>query len=139
MKISLQMGNIFEMYVTEYKRLGFGLVYRGYSKTFIKILSSSAFFFPIYDMVREQNYHPVVSSLISAIISTTLMQPIDYLKTRHIAGLQLYQGFNPLIYYKGLSLNLARIVPHFIIMMCFIDKCENMIHSQNMLKIDENE
>jgi len=49
------------------------------------------------------------------------MHPVDYLKTRHMAGLNLYSGWNPLIYYRGLSINLMRIVPHFMITMGVIE------------------
>ena len=69
----------------------------------------------------------ISASFMSAIISTTIMHPIDYLKTRHIYGLPLYSGFNPFNYYKGLALNLARIVPHFVITMTTIDTLTNAV------------
>ena len=95
--------------------------YKGYSKTFSKIALSSALFFPINDIIKENtNYNSFVTGFVSASISTIIMHPIDYLKTRHVAGLKLYES-NVLIYYKGLSLNLLRIVPHFSIVMGVIE------------------
>lgn len=95
------------------------VLYRGYSKTFSKILVSSSLFLPLYDTLNKY-YNPMLASFGSAIISTCIMHPIDYLKTRHIYGLPLYSGINPISYYKGIGLNLARIVPHFTIMMTMI-------------------
>jgi len=103
------------------KKEGFGIFYRGYSKSFAKVICASSLFLPLFDMIKEQNYNPVVASSVSAVISTTAMQPLDYLKTRHIAGNVLFQGWNPRPYYKGLSLNLLRVVPHFVITMTLID------------------
>ena len=131
MKVSLQMGNSFSSYMSEFRQLGAKLIYRGYSKTFIKVLSSAAFFLPIYDIIRSKQYNPFVSAFLSAVISTTIMHPVDYLKTRHIANLPLFHGYNPITYYKGYSLNLARIVPHFILMMYFIDRFERLVLKHN--------
>lgn len=100
------------------------ILYRGYSKTFSKILVSSSLFMPLYDTLNQYN-NPMLASFGSAVISTTIMHPIDFLKTRHIYGLPLYVGINPLYYYKGIGLNLARIVPHFTIMMTFISYLTN--------------
>jgi hypothetical protein len=107
----------------EFKKIGPFLLYRGYSKTFAKIAISSSMFFPIYDNVKERVDNHIIASMTSGVISATIMHPVDYLKTRHMAGLPLYQGFNPLIYYKGLTLNLMRIVPHFMITMSIIEFC----------------
>jgi len=100
---------------------GLKIFYRGYSKTFTKITISSSCFFPIYDTINEKIKNPVIASTLSGFISAIIMHPADYLKTRHISGKPLYQGLNPMIYYKGLSLNLLRIVPHFMITMSLIE------------------
>ncbi|BCS82713.1 mitochondrial carrier-like protein [Cotonvirus japonicus] len=117
-KIHLQMNSSFKH---QFKIDGLKLFYKGYSKTFGKTFISSCLFLPVYDKLNENLKNSFTASMLSAIISTTTMQPLDYLKTRHIYGLPLYQGFNPKIYYKGLSLNLMRVVPHFVIVMTTID------------------
>lgn len=96
-------------------------LYRGYSKTFSKVLCSSGFFFPLYDYFKHTTNNTFIASILSSITSTLLMHPIDYLKTRHIYGQSLFSGWNPISYYKGLSLNLMRIVPHFTIVMSSIN------------------
>ena len=99
----------------------FKMYYRGYSKTFAKIAISSSLFFPLYDTFREHIRNPTLSAMASSTVATVLIHPVDYLKTRHMAGLSLYNGFNPITYYRGICLNLARIVPHFMITMSIIE------------------
>ncbi len=123
-KIFMQMDQAF---LHELKLVGPKLFYRGYSKSFIKTTIGSALFFPLNDFAKSKTNSPFYGSMISAVISTLVMHPIDYLKTRHISGLSLYQGWDFRIYYKGLSLNLARIVPHFVIMMTLLDVFSSMI------------
>lgn len=109
----------------EFKNHGFKLLYRGYSKSFSKTCIGSSLFFPVYDYANNKFNSPLYASLFSAVISTLIIHPVDYLKTRHVYGLPIYQGWHPSIYYKGLSLNLMRIVPHFMIVMTTIDYLNN--------------
>lgn len=109
-KVHLQMGKKFD-----------GKIYRGYSKTFLKIAISSSIFFPLYDTIKDKINNPYLSAGCSGVLACVLMHPVDYLKTRHMAGLKLYEGLNPMIYFRGLSINLMRIVPHFVITMGVIE------------------
>ena len=101
------------------------ILYRGYSKSFIKSSLSCSIFVPLYDTLRIHNENKIINSVVSASIATLIIHPIDYLKTQHIAGLPLYNGFNPINYYRGLTLNMTRIVPHFVITMYCIEKLSN--------------
>ena len=100
------------------------VLYRGYSKTFFKAALGSCLFFPLYDFYYKKTENSLIAGFGSAVTSTTIMQPMDYLKTRHMYGQKLYHGWNSYYtlkpYYKGLTLNLARIVPHFMITMYVI-------------------
>jgi hypothetical protein len=99
--------------------------YKGYSKSLLKVIVGSACFFPIYetskDLLKEYKLErrktAFLSGILTAIVSTTIMQPLDYMKTRHISGLS-FRGGN---YYAGYLPNLFRIVPHFTITMFIID------------------
>jgi len=137
-KIHQQMNTKF---IPELKNHGIKLFYRGYSKTFSKIALSSTFFFPLYDTFYEKFKSPTKSALLTSILVTFIMHPIDYLKTRHIYNLPLYNELKPKIItktifnknvkvfiiplYKGIIINLLRIVPHFIITMNVIDYLKN--------------
>lgn len=119
LKIHAQMHKPF---VPELRVVGPTLFYRGYSKTAVKSLIGSSCFFPIYDTVYQHTDNPVHSAFVSAVASTTIMQPMDYMKTRHIYGQSYFSGWNPRPYFKGLTLNMARVVPHFVITMTLIEK-----------------
>lgn len=120
--------------------------YRGYSKSLSKVIIGSSLFFPIHEKINEilnnkdknNEWNLFISAGLSAIISTTIMQPLDYLKIRHVyeGNKHIYSGLNsnkgylikyikfiPILY-KGYSINLLRIVPHFIITMTMIKYVE---------------
>lgn len=96
-KIYKQMGNVF---LDDLMIVGPKLFYRGYSKSFVKTCVGSALFFPLNDFAKSKTNSTFCGCMISAIISTSIMHPIDYLKTRHISGSPLYLGFHHRIYYK---------------------------------------
>lgn len=118
-------------FFNEVRMYGPKLFFRGYSKSLIKSITSTSLFFPLHDYYMDyfkQKYknkqkieYILLSSFMSAFSSTCIIQPIDYLQTRHIYGKSLYEGFNPLIYYRGLTLNLLRIVPRFMLTMTIMD------------------
>jgi hypothetical protein len=112
------------------------MFYRGYSKSLTKVIVGSSLYFPIYDFTKkninkrllvDNSLTSLLSSMTSAIISTIILQPIDYIKVRNIAGLPWYQGLNPLKYLRGSSLNLLRVVPHFMITMTLTEKFHTLL------------
>lgn len=108
------------------------LMYRGYTKTISKSLVGSVLFLPIYDVVKEYSHNSFISGISSAVISSTIIHPLDLLKTRHMFGQSLIpSNWKPIsiikFYYRGLALNLMRIVPHFTIMMSTIDFVYNKL------------
>lgn len=134
--------------ISEFKSSGSAFFYRGYSKTFLKTFISSSFFYPLYDYIKNKYDNPHLASGLAALTATMFMHPFDYIKTRHIAGEKWFHGYsyydmrpyykglnvnllrvlphsiitiNLQQYYKGLSLNLLRVVPHFIITMNLIE------------------
>ena len=118
-KIHLQMSTAI---IPEVRKFGLTIFYRGYSKALNKVCVGSCLFLPLFDQFKQYaQSNVIVAAAASAIISTVIMHPLDYLKTRHIYGLPFYAGFNPRTYYKGITLNLLRVVPHFVIVMVIID------------------
>src|SRR5260370_1109239 len=88
-------------------------LYCFYSASFMVILSQ------VVSMSIKYNLGNVLLASMCTSISTTIItHPIDYLKVRHIANQKLFQGFNPIPYYRGLAINLLRVIPNFMIMMC---------------------
>ncbi len=107
-------------FLPELRRLGPSLFYRGYSKTFSKYTISSVFYYPLYDTFNTY-MSTIPAALLSSIFSTLLIQPIDYMKIRHINGQPWFHGYSPIPYFKGTTLNLARAVPQFTIAMAIIE------------------
>lgn len=116
--------------IKTFKEKGYGSIYNGYSKNLLKTTIGSLLFFPLNDTFKEYFHNPILASACSAIISTTLCHPADYMKTRQIYGLPWFQGYNPKQYFKGLSINLIRIVPHFVIVMTTIEYLNNYYDSK---------
>lgn len=121
-KIHQQMGTPF---IPAFKASGYNplMLWRGYSKTVLKYSVGGVCFLPIFEYCKERINTPT-AALISSIVSTTICQPLDYMKVRQIYGLSIFSNSNPWYikqYYKGLTLNLIRVVPHFTISMVITD------------------
>ena len=118
-KVNMQLGinGIMNMIIKDKHQF----FYRGYSKTLAKTMITAPLFFPLCELIDETIHNKLYSSLISSIIATITMQPLDYMKTINMAGVTLWQPWHPKIYFRGLSMNLCRIVPHFVIVMTTID------------------
>jgi hypothetical protein len=127
-------------FLPELQKEGSRLFYRGYSKSLTKAVVGSTLFLPLFDKFNENfrnnSYiHTVTSNetiitsmaaMSSSIISTTIMQPVDYMKTRHVLNINYKHMIgNFSLYFRGLSLNLARVVPHFVITMTSIKIIES--------------
>lgn len=90
-------------------------VYQGYSKSLLKTAIGSTLFFPLYDLFKDiSDDNKFVGGIVSSTISTIIMHPFDYLKTRAIYGLGSFPIHEC---FRGLSVNLLRIVPHFTIIV----------------------
>jgi hypothetical protein len=123
-KIHLQMRTPMSEFREELRRVGPSLFYRAYSKTLYKSVVGSVLFFPLYDTFNERLKDRSLAAFCSAMISTVVMQPFDYAKTRNIYCLPAHPGkawWKLHMYFKGVGLNLARVVPHFVIVMTGIE------------------
>ncbi len=106
-------------------------IYRGYSKALGKVIVGNAFFLPLNDFLKpivRNNLNAqasdltsnLISSGLTAVFATLCVHPIDLLKTRHMYGNTEPLACSRRVYFRGLSLHLARIVPHFAITMTLI-------------------
>ena len=121
-KIHHQRG---EKFIPNLRMVGVRLLYRGYGQGIAKNLVGSSLYFPIYDWCKGHTTNSFSAALVTAVGATLVTSPVDYIKTRRMAGENLCQGFNPATYYKGLSLNMARVIPHFILTMTLIESLKN--------------
>lgn len=120
LRVSYQMGN----------SISLKGIYRGLYPNLAKGLVGGATFLPIRKILI--NHYPEVETwkmgLCSAVISTTIVHPLDYFKTYLMSSSE--RGINKSLIrnpYKGLSLNLLRIIPHFVIMTETMDHVKRCI------------
>ena len=92
--------------------------YQGYRFTLGKNIMGGIIYLPLYDLMNQRIMNPMLSGFTTAIIGTVIMHPIDLFKTRTIGNQSNIYIQN---IFRGLGINLARIVPHFTIMMTVID------------------
>lgn len=116
---------------TEIQNHGIRIIYRGYSKNLMKVVLTSSLLFPVYDQIKTylNNYQkinsPLIASLTASLICTTIIHPVDYMKTVYITGNKMSHNFsfkNIFKYYRGYLLNLSRVTPHFMITMTLTEK-----------------
>lgn len=109
----------------QFKNYRLKIFYRGYSKTFFKSSLSSLLFLPLFDFYNGYANNNFIAALCSGVTSTIIIQPLDYMKTLQISNIPYAQGYSIIPYFKGLSLNLSRVVPHFVITMVVIEWCRS--------------
>ncbi len=108
-------------FIQEFRNVGAKLLYRGYSKNVTKTVMLSSLLFPTNDLYKKYIDNTTLAAAATSGTITSIIQPIDYLKTRHIANQKLWQGWNLSNYYRGFGINLARTLPHFTILMTVTD------------------
>ena len=109
-------------FINELRKIGPSLMYRGYSKSLAKNIFLTALIYPFYDFYTATFSNFFIAAILSSITVTLILHPIDYLKIRHISGQNLYLDYSSIpiyfkYYYRGLHINLIRIIPHFMITM----------------------
>lgn len=126
-----QQSNI--KFIPELRSVGPMILYRGYSKTFTKNILLTSLIFPFYDFYHSKTDNIVIASVLSSLTVTLIIQPVDYLKVRHISNQQLYINFDSLYtnlkyYYRGVHINLLRVIPHFIVTMFVTDRIKKYVY-----------
>ena len=111
------------------KQEGLPVFYRGISKSLSKNIVLTGTLFPIYDFYKSHVNNVSLSALYTSLTISSILHPIDYLKTRHISNLPLFQGYNIMNYYRGFSLNLMRSVPHFMMTMYITEGIKRVLYS----------
>jgi hypothetical protein len=92
-------------------------LYRGYSQSIIKNILLYSSMYPVYDFYKKYINSTLISAPLTTITITLFLQPIDYIKINVMTS-------NKVIYrnlYRGLTLNLGRSIPHFLITMSIME------------------
>ncbi len=137
------------LFKTEYEKFGLKLLYRGYSKTLTKSIILTSSLFPLNSYFKSKYDNIYLSSGLASFFVTFLVHPWDLLKVRHMSNLPLYiiipetttEGKQPTksahlinqikqninYYYRGMAINLFRVIPHFMLTMCIAEKIKERI------------
>lgn len=109
--------------IQAHKRINMKNMYHGFGPNMCKAILGGSLFLPLRQSLK--NTFPETESwkigALTAALSTTIVHPFDFFKT-YIIGSRYDAKIpfrNP---YRGLPLNLARIIPHFVIMTELTDK-----------------
>jgi len=105
-------------YFSEIKKRNYKILYQGYSQNILKNIMLYSILFPTYDYYYSKTNNNIISSVGTTITAGIITQPVDYLKTRYIAGVYEFKINN---LYKGFHLMLMRNIPHFMITMSVIN------------------
>lgn len=97
--------------------------YTGLSQALYKGFLAGGLYLPLRRILMEK-YSDMESwkiGIISAAVSTTIVQPFDYFKN-YLMTNKKGSVINLKKAYRGYSLNMARVIPHFVIMTEITDK-----------------
>lgn len=108
----------------------FNLMYTGFSQTLIRNFFLYSVLFPVFDYSKYYtNKNIILSCLITTAISSTILQPIEYLRTRLMAGQLKGNVVNTLkdlkLCSRGWRINYLANAMHFSITMYTMEKYKN--------------
>jgi hypothetical protein len=100
--------------------------YQGYSASIYKNLVLYSCLFPIYDYYKVKFDSIYISSILTTLTISTIIQPFDYYKTVKMAGTN-NSALKLSSFSRGFGLMLARSIPHFCITMCITEKIKLLL------------
>lgn len=111
-----------------WKSLNPKLYYQGYSASVYKNSVLYSCLFPLYDYYKTKFDNILISSVLTTLTVSTIIQPFDYYKTVKMAGSNVkIDLYNIRQFGRGFSLMLARSIPHFFITMAITEKVKKFI------------
>ncbi len=130
-----QRGESYFNYINEYlkknglKKIHKNILYIGYSGSIGKNIALYSSLFPIYDFyskLLEDTKYKYLSSIGTTLTVSLIIQPFDYYKTVKMANNKTIN------YSRGLSLMIARSIPHFWITMNITEYMKNNIFNKKL-------
>lgn len=116
--------------IFNWKSMDLKLYYQGYKASLYKNCILYAFLFPTYDFYKTKFNSVVISSVLTTLTVSTIIQPFDYYKTVMMAGNDVKFKFNAVEMIKfgrGFNLMLMRSIPHFLITMSVTEQIKNYL------------
>lgn len=111
-----------------WKSLNPQLYYQGYSASVYKNAVLYSCLFPLYDYYKTKFDNILISSVLTSLTVSTIIQPFDYYKTVKMAGSNVNLGLSNILQFgRGFSLMLSRSIPHFFITMVITEKVKKFV------------
>ena len=101
--------------------------YQGYSASIYKNIALYSCLFPIYDFYKIKFDSIYISSIVTSLTVSLIIQPFDYLKTVKMAGGITSNSIKLKNFWRGFGLMLSRSIPHFLITMVITEKIKKNI------------
>jgi hypothetical protein len=108
-------------YALKYASSKIKVLYRGYLGALGKNITLYSMLFPLNDYYKSIFDNVIISASLTTLTITLFIQPFDYYKVVKMANNK------PKYPFRGLSLMLARSLPHFVITMWFTEKFQELI------------
>ena len=111
-----------------WKSFNLKLYYQGYSASVYKNAVLYSCLFPLYDYYKTKFDNILISSVLTTLTVSIIIQPLDYYKTVKMAGSKVkFDLFNIFQFSRGFSLMLARSIHHFFITMTITEKVKKIV------------
>ena len=107
------------------------VLYAGSKQAMTKSAMLVASLFSVNDLCRTYIDNAALAAMMTSLLISPIIHPIDLLKRRAMAGERLWMGFNLKHYYRGMFLNWTRSMPHFAISMMTIDYVKGVLDRKN--------
>lgn len=104
------------------------LYYQGYMASIYKNAVLYSCLFPLYDYYKSKFDNILISSILTTISVSAIIQPFDYYKTIKMAGNDVKFTKSTIFQFRrGFNLLLLRSIPHFFITMAITEKVKKFI------------
>jgi hypothetical protein len=97
-------------------------LFSGFLSTIVRNIILYSFLFSFYDYINHHTNSIMLACTTTSLITTTLLHPIDYIRTNIMTGKIKYNQINFSNLYRGYSINLLKNISHFLITMIVTEK-----------------
>lgn len=102
-------------------------LFSGLTTTIFRNLLLYSLLFSMFDFVKHKTNNVYISCLTTTFITTSIMTPIEYIRSNIMTGTIKYNQIKIKNLYRGYYLNLTKNSMHFLITMVILEKIEEFI------------
>jgi hypothetical protein len=99
------------------KKNGLKMFWNGYRQTLIKASCLNSMLYPLNDFYQSCGLARLESQILTACTTTTILYPVEFIRTNKMAATKVNFGWNVLKYYKGIGLQYPLNIIRFVTQM----------------------